>query len=93
MASALTIKDLALDKQLDGKSMAAVRGGNGNQANGLAQSNMLGMFAPVNVANGATFGNAPVIIQVDSDPTQTATNDSTATNSKGFNLMEELRSF
>jgi hypothetical protein len=93
MTSTLTIKDLALDKQLDSKTMSAVRGGIGNQANGAGQSNFLGLLAPVNVANGATFGNGPVIIQVDSSPTQTATNDSTNTNDKSFGFLEELRSF
>lgn len=93
MKSTLTIKDLALDKQLDGKTMSAVRGGNGDQANGTGQSNLAAMFAPVNVANGASFGNAPVIIQVDSNPTQSLSNDSTSTNDKSFGFLEELRSF
>jgi hypothetical protein len=93
MKSILTIKDLALDKQLDGKSMAAVRGGLGDQANGTGQSNLMAMFAPVNVANGATFGSGPVIIQVDSNPYQSASNDSSSTNGKSFDVYDELRSF
>jgi hypothetical protein len=83
MTSTLTIKDLALDKQLDDKSMAAVRGGNGNQANGTSQSNVMAMFAPVTVGNGSLIGG-PANIQVDSNPTQTATNDSTSSNFKSL---------
>jgi hypothetical protein len=82
MKSTLTIKDLALDKELDRKAMSAVRGGFANQANGTQQSNTQALFAPVIVGNGAYFGGAPVTIQVDSFPTQTATNDSTSSNSQ-----------
>jgi hypothetical protein len=82
MTSTLTIKDLALDKALDSKDMAAVRGGLANQGNAGQQSNFLAMFAPVSVANGASFGG-PVNIQVDSFPTQTAHNDSTSSNHQG----------
>jgi hypothetical protein len=82
MTSTLTIKDLALDKELDRKDMAAVRGGLANQANATQQGNVLAMFAPVKVANGACF-DSPANIQVDSYPTQTATNDSTSSNSQG----------
>jgi hypothetical protein len=87
MTSTLNIKDIALDKELDHKDMAAVRGGLSNQANATQQGNTLAMFAPVSVANGACFGG-PANIQVDSNPTQTATNDSTSDNSqaKGLDL-------
>ncbi len=93
MTSTLTIKDLALDKQLDGKTMSAVRGGNSDQANGTGQSNLGALFAPVNVANGASFGNAPVIIQVDSNPTQSLSNYSDSSNGKSFDLREALSCF
>jgi hypothetical protein len=84
MKSILTIKDLALDKQLDGKAMSAVRGGQGDQANGTSQFNALAAFAPMNVANGAVFaGSGPVIIQADSYVSQTASNDSYSSNNKG----------
>ena len=84
MTSTLTIKDLALDKELDRATMSAVRGGLANQANGTGQSNFMAMFAPVSVANGASFsGNAPVIIQVDSYPTQHASNSSHSSNAQG----------
>jgi hypothetical protein len=83
MKSTLTIKDLALDKELGSEAMAAVRGGLANQANGTQQSNTQALFAPVVVGNGACFGGGPVTIQVDSFPTQTATNDSTSSNSQG----------
>ncbi len=78
----LRIKDLALDKALDRKSMAAVRGGLNNQANSTGQQNFLSMFAPVAVGNGSFFGG-PTIIQVDSYPTQWASNSSTSSNRQG----------
>jgi hypothetical protein len=83
MKSTLTIKDLALDKQLDGKAMSAVRGGQDNQANGTSQFNVLAAFAPLKVANGASFaGSGPVTIQADSYVNQTATNYSDSSNDK-----------
>jgi len=87
MKSTLTIKDLALDKELGSDAMATVRGGFANQANGTQQSNFMKMFAPVEVANGANFsGSGPVIIQVDSFPSQFASNSSTSSNSQGSGL-------
>jgi hypothetical protein len=89
MKSILTIKDLALDKQLDGKSMAAVRGGNSDQANATQQGNFLKMDAGVSVANGSgIFG--PANIQVDSNPTQTASNYSSSTNDSGLSWCAPL---
>jgi hypothetical protein len=85
MQSTLIIKDLALDKALDGKTMSAVRGGNGNQANATGQSNVAALFAPVNVGNGSLIGG-PTNFQVDSNPTQTLTNDSTSSNFKSFDI-------
>jgi hypothetical protein len=82
MTSTLTIKDLALDKELGRKDMAAVHGGLANQANATQQGNTLTMFAPVSVANGACF-DSPANIHVDSTPTQTASNYSTSSNSQG----------
>ena len=78
----LNIKDLALDKALDRKAMAAVRGGLNNQGNATQQGNTLAMFAPVAVGNGSTFGG-PTIIQVDSAPTQWASNTSHSSNLQG----------
>lgn len=83
MKSTLIIKDLALDKALDGKSMSAVRGGNGNQANATGQSNVGALFAPVSVGNGSLIGG-PANFQVDSNPTQTLSNDSTSSNFKSM---------
>jgi hypothetical protein len=83
IAMALFIKDLALDKELDRKEMSAVRGGFANQANGTSQVNNQSLFAPVSVGNGSYFGGGPVNIQVDSNPTQTASNYSTSSNSQG----------
>jgi hypothetical protein len=84
MKSTLTIKDLSLDKELSDKAMCAVRGGN-NQANATQQSNTMALFAPVSVGNGSIFGG-PAIIQVDSNPTQSASNYSSSSNEsfKGF---------
>jgi len=85
MKSTLIIKDLSLDKALDRQSMSTVRGGFLDQANATQQANFQSMFAPVAVANGANFaGSGPVIIQVDSMPTQTASNDSDSKNYQNF---------
>jgi hypothetical protein len=83
MKSTLTIKDLALDKELGSAAMATVRGGFANQANGTQQGNMLDLCAPVAVANNACFSGGPVNIQVDSNPTQWASNYSYSSNSQG----------
>jgi hypothetical protein len=83
MKSTLTIKDLALDKQLDGKAMSAVRGGQGDQANGTSQSNVMAALAPVNVGNGSAFvGSGPATIQANSYLDQTASNYSYSENFK-----------
>jgi len=79
----LTIKDLSVIEDLDRKVLSAVRGGLANQANGTSQMNTQAMFAPVSVANGACFDGGPVNIQVDSTPTQHASNTSTSTNAQG----------
>ena len=91
MKSTLIIKDLSFDKQLDRTAMSAVRGGLGNQANATGQSNSLEMFAPVSVGNGSNFSGGPVIFQVDSNPTQTATNSNTASNYDGMQWYENYR--
>jgi hypothetical protein len=93
MKATLIIKDLSLDKELAAKEMSAVRGGIGDQANATGQSNLMAMFAPVSVGNGSSFSGGPVIFQVDSNPTQTATNDNTSTNSKSFDLRGILSEF
>jgi hypothetical protein len=87
MKSTLTIKDLALDKELDRKGMSAVRGGFANQANGTSQINTQDLRAPVEVANGAYFSGGPVNVQVDSYATQTASNYSTSSNSQGSSWL------
>jgi hypothetical protein len=94
MKSTLTIKDLSVTEELDRKALSAVHGGLANQANGTSQMNAQAMFAPVSVANGASFGGgAPVIIQVDSYPTQTAYNTSTSTNSQGYEHHDYEKSY
>ena len=90
---ALMIKDLAVTKQLGAEEMSAVRGGLANQANGTNQVNTQALFAPVSVANGACFGGGPVNIQVDSYPTQTASNSSTSSNSQGSELEKAYKAY
>ncbi len=90
MKSTLTIKDLSLDKALGSKEMSAVRGGLGDQANATGQSNVLSMIAPVSVGNGSSFSGGPVIFQVDSNPTQTASNYNTTSSDHGI-LFETYR--
>ena len=87
MKSTLILRDLSVSKELDGKAMSAVRGGDGNQANGIAQQNLQEMLAAVNVGNGLKVGNnSPVIIQSDNSFDQDASNDSTAFNKRSFAL-------
>jgi hypothetical protein len=90
MKSTLIIKDLCLDKELAAKEMSAVRGGIDNQANAIGQSNVLAMIAPVSVGNGSAV-SGPVAFQVDSNPTQTASNYNTSSNYSGLALYETVR--
>ena len=87
MKTTLTIGDLSASKELDGKAMCAVRGGESDQANGTSQLNLQSMLAAANVGNGMVVGaNSPVIIQSDNTFSQDAHNSSTATNDKTFSL-------
>jgi hypothetical protein len=87
MKTTLTISDLSASKELDGKAMSAVRGGNADQAIGTSQLNLQSMLAAANVGNGLVVGaNSPVIIQSDNTFSQDAHNSSTATNDKAFSL-------
>jgi hypothetical protein len=90
MKSTLIIKDLSIAKELDRSAMSAVRGGIGEQANSVGQSNTLAMIAPVSVGNGSAV-SGPVAFQVDSNPTQTASNYNTSSNDSGLKLYETLR--
>jgi hypothetical protein len=86
MKSTLLIKDLALDKELGGKVMSAIRGGI-SQSNVTYQANDQKMYAPVSVGNGSAFlGKGDVTFDVTSNPTMTASNDSSSANynSKGW---------
>ena len=85
MQTTLTIKDLSASHELSGKAMAAVRGGDGNQANGTGQSNVQNMAAAANIGNGSLFGG-PTTIQSDNTFTQTASNHSEALNFKGLSI-------
>ena len=77
----LHISDLSISKELDGKAMAALRGGLDDQAIGTSQVNLQSMLAAANVGNGMVVGaNSPVIIQSDNTFSQDADNDNTATN-------------
>ena len=85
MKSTLQISDLSASKELDGKAMSAVRGGDGNQAVGTAQTNLQNMLAAANVGNGLVVGaNSPVIIQSDNTFKQDASNDNYASNKSLF---------
>ena len=75
----LHINDLSISKELDGKAMTAVHGGQDNQAIGTSQSNVQGMLAAANVGNGSKFCG-PTNIQSDNTFTQDASNTNTATN-------------
>ena len=77
----LHISDLSTSKELDGKAMAAVRGGADDQALGTSQKNLQSMLAAANVGNGLVAGpNSPVIIQSDNTFSQDADNDNRASN-------------
>ena len=81
MTSTLTISDLSVSKELDGKAMSAVRGGIDDQAIGTSQLNLQSMLAAANVGNGMIVGaNSPVIIQSDNTFSQNASNDNYASN-------------
>ena len=81
----LIIKDLSASIELDGKAMGAVRGGNSDQANGVAQTNAQTMAAVANVGNGSVL-HGPTTIQSDNTFTQSAYNESYAANFKGISL-------
>ena len=81
----LTIKDLSASIELDGKAMGAVRGGNSDQANGVAQTNAQTMAAVANVGNGSVL-HGPTTIQSDNTFSQDADNDSDAFNIKRFSV-------
>jgi len=85
MQTTLTIKDLSTSLELDDKTMSAVRGGDGNQANGTGQMNVQNMAALANVGNGSLFGG-PATIQSDNTFTQSASNYSYADNFKGLSI-------
>lgn len=90
----LSIRDLPLSRELDVKALAAVRGGNADQANGTSQLNLQSMLAAANVGNGLVVGhNSPVIIQSDNTFTQDAHNTNTAYNSKSLDLAYLLSHF
>ena len=75
----LMIKDLSASLELDRAAMTAVRGGEGNQANGTSQANVQNMAAVANVGNYSVFGG-PATIQSDNTFTQDARNTNYSTN-------------
>jgi hypothetical protein len=85
MQSTLTIKDLSASLELDGKAMGALRGGDGNQANGTSQLNVQNMAAMANVGNASLFGG-PATIQSDNTFTQSASNYSYTDNFKALSI-------
>jgi len=84
----LNITDLSVSKELDDKAMAAVHGGQDNQAVGTSQSNVQGMVAAANVGNCSLFVG-PATIQSDNTFHQDASNTNTATN-VDFALFADL---
>ena len=77
----LHISDLSLDKDLDARALAAVRGGLDDQAIGTSQTNLQAMMAAANVGNGMLVGaNSPVIIQSDNTFSQDASNSNYVSN-------------
>ena len=81
----LMIKDLSTSLELDRKAMGAVRGGNGDQANGVSQTNAQSMAAAANVGNDLLAGG-PLTIQSHNSFDQDADNDSFAKNVKSFSV-------
>jgi hypothetical protein len=69
----MMIKNLSASVELDRAAMIAVRGGEGNQANGTSQANGQSMTAAANVGNGSIF-YGPATIQSDNTFTQDAHN-------------------
>ena len=82
----LTIKDLSASIELDSKAMGAVRGGNSDQANGVAQTNAQTMAAVANVGNALLVAGGPLTIQSDNSFHQDASNDSFAKNVDAFSI-------
>ena len=77
----LHVSDLSVSKELDRKAMAAVRGGQDNEAIGTSQLNLQSMLAAANVGNGMKVGdNSPVIIQSDNTFSQDADNSNQPSN-------------
>jgi hypothetical protein len=62
MKSTLIIKDLALDKELGGKAMSAVHGGNSSKIGDQNQFAWIG-------GNGGGIGNTNTVTQVEVGPT------------------------
>ena len=61
MQTTLMIKDLSASLELDRAAMTAVRGGEGNQANGTSQANVQNMAAAANIGNVSIFGGPATI--------------------------------
>jgi len=86
MKSTLILRDLSVSKELDAKAMSAVRGGTDDQANGIAQQNLLAMKAASNVANALIVAGGPLTVQSDNSFHQDASNDSFAKNVDAFSI-------
>jgi hypothetical protein len=82
--STLSIKDLSRTDELDRRALSAVRGGVADLANATNQQNLQQMLAGVSVGNGSAFGGGPATLQVESNPTQYAYNDSYSRNKLHF---------
>ncbi|MNK82809.1 hypothetical protein D3C87_1025960 [compost metagenome] len=74
MQSTLMIKDLPLDKELDGKKMSAVRGGNGVYSNSVASNvGFLANFGNTNTASANPGYGGVAVASVAAPVTQTLT--------------------
>ena len=79
----MLIKDLPASKELDRKTMSAVRGGVDNQ--GLVNNQANAQLINLALAGPSIFGNGNLVMN-DVIVDQSASNDATNTNSKGFTL-------
>jgi hypothetical protein len=84
--STLHIRDLSSGKELDGQAMAAVHGGQDDQAIGSGQSNVQSVAATASVGNGARYVAGPANIQSDTTFSQSNHNSNAAWN-LGFGLF------
>lgn len=84
MQSTLMIKDLPLDKELDGKKMSAVRGGSASNVGYILNA---GNFNNANVSGGGIGNMAFVVAPVTQTQTQVAIDVPTIQNFGGYQAV------